>query len=62
MTRIFRDFWDSSLTARLTRRVLVIVAATFLLLLAILKIQYLMERDSLRDATLQMQAYDISCI
>mgnify|MGYP004361317295 CR=1 FL=1 len=36
MTRIFRDFWDSSLTARLTRRVLVIVAATFLLLLAIL--------------------------
>lgn len=60
MTRIFRSFLDSSLTARLTRRVLVIVAATFLLLLAILKIQYLIERDSLRDATLQMQAYDIS--
>lgn len=60
MKRLLDIFSGSSLTARLTRRVLLIVAASFLLLLAILKIQYLIERDTLRDATLQMQAYDIS--
>lgn len=60
MMNVFRSFLGSSLTARLTRRVLVIVTVSFLLLLAILKIQYLIERDSLRDSTLQMQAYDIA--
>lgn len=59
MMRLFRSLSGSSLTARLTRRVLVIVAASFLLLLAILKIQYLTERDTLRDRDLAAQAGDI---
>lgn len=59
MTRLFRSSSGFSLTARLTRRVLVIVAASFLLLLAILKIQYLIQRDTLRDRDLAAQAADI---
>lgn len=55
-----RDLASPSLTARLTRRVLTIVAASFFLLLAILEIQYLFERDSLRDRALAAQAADVA--
>jgi signal transduction histidine kinase len=49
-----------SLAARLTRRMLAIVAASFLLLFAILEVQYLFERDSLRDRALAAQAADLA--
>lgn len=55
-----RNIASPSLTARLTRRVLVIVAVSFLLLLTILKVQYLTERDSLRDRGLEAQAADVA--
>lgn len=58
--RRLRNIASPSLTARLTRRVLTIVAVSFLLLLVILKVQYLMERDSLRDRALEAQAADIA--
>ncbi|PKP68170.1 MAG: two-component sensor histidine kinase [Alphaproteobacteria bacterium HGW-Alphaproteobacteria-5] len=56
----FRNLVSPSLTARLTRRMLTIVAASFLLLLAILEVQYLFERDSLRDRALAAQAADLA--
>ena len=55
-----RNIASPSLTARLTRRVLTIVAVSFLLLLVILKVQYLTERDSLRDRALEAQAADVA--
>ncbi|MBX3497024.1 MAG: sensor histidine kinase N-terminal domain-containing protein [Parvibaculum sp.] len=51
---------SNSLAARLTRRVLAIVALSFVSLLLILKVQYAMERDSLRDRALLAQAADIA--
>lgn len=50
---------SNSLAARLTRRMLAIVALGFALLLVILNVQYAMERDSLRDRALLAQAADI---
>ena len=58
--RRLRNIASPSLTARLTRRVLTIVAVSFLLLLVILKVQYLTERDSLRDRALEAQAADVA--
>jgi signal transduction histidine kinase len=52
--------FSNSLSARLTRRMLAIVAMSFVLLLVILKVQYAMERDSLRDRALLAQASDIA--
>lgn len=49
-----------SLSARLTRRMLAIVALGFVLMLVILSVQYALERDSLRDRTLLAQAADIA--
>ncbi len=51
---------SNSLAARLTRRMLAIVALGFVLLLVILNVQYAMERDSLRDRALLAQAADIA--
>ncbi len=56
----FSVFTSSSLTAMLTRRMLAIAAASFVLLLVILQIQYVTERDSLRDRALLAQAGDIA--
>lgn len=58
--RAIRLFTSASLTARLTRRMLAIVAASFVLLLVILEVQYLMVRDTLRDRGLVAQAADIA--
>lgn len=60
MMRAARLFTSPSLTGRLTRRMLAIVAASFVLLLAILEVQYLMVRDTLRDRGLVAQAADIA--
>jgi signal transduction histidine kinase len=60
MMRILRSLFAPSLTARLTRRTLAIVAAGFLLLLIILQVQYLLVRDTLRDRGLRAQAADIA--
>ncbi|PKQ07615.1 MAG: hypothetical protein CVT73_08490 [Alphaproteobacteria bacterium HGW-Alphaproteobacteria-12] len=59
MSRL-RFIFSSSLTARLTRRMLAIVIASFVLLLVILKVEYAMERDSLRDRALVAQASDVA--
>ena len=56
----WRFIFSSSLTARLTRRILAIVIASFVLLLVILKVDYAMERDSLRDRALVAQASDVA--
>src|SRR5690606_37873027 len=58
--RAIRLFTSAALTARLTRRMLAIVAASFVLLLVILEVQYLMVRDTLRDRGLVAQAADIA--
>ncbi|MEQ8268925.1 MAG: ATP-binding protein [Parvibaculum sp.] len=60
MKRLIRSVASTSLTARLTRRMLAIVAASFVLLLVILQVQYLIERDTLRDRGLIAQAADIA--
>lgn len=52
--------FSNSLAARLTRRMLAIIALGFVSLLLILKVQYAMERDSLRDRALLAQAADIA--
>ncbi len=46
MKRFLRRLSAPSLTVRLTRRMLAIVAASFLLLLVILQVQYLLVRDT----------------
>ncbi|MEQ8326408.1 MAG: ATP-binding protein [Parvibaculum sp.] len=60
MKRFLRRLSAPSLTVRLTRRMLAIVAASFLLLLVILQVQYLLVRDTLRDRGLRAQAADIA--
>ena len=60
MNRIFHAFGSASLEARLTRRMIGIVALAFMLLLVILKVQYEAERDSLRDRSLLAQAADLA--
>lgn len=60
MMSYLRFIFSSALTARLTRRTLAIVIASFVLLLAILRVEYAMERDSLRDRALVAQASDIA--
>ncbi|MBA4209167.1 MAG: two-component sensor histidine kinase [Parvibaculum sp.] len=52
--------FSSSLAARLTRRMIVIVLLVFVFLLLILKVQYEMERDTLRDRSLLAQAADVA--
>lgn len=52
--------FSSSLAARLTRRMIVIVLIVFVFLLLILKVQYEMERDTLRDRSLLAQAADVA--